>query len=452
MRGARRQFDDNLYQFDRPQASYWEATAPAADFAAPRLGGDEYCEVAIIGGGYTGLSAALHLARDYHSDVRVLEAGHIGWGASGRNGGFCCTGGTGVHGQDLVRLVGLDASREYYQAQVAAVELVRNLSRDEHIDYQPQGDAEVVVAHTARAFLQLEKDHALMTTQLGLKAELMSAAECRERFYDCSENHGAMLSMPAFGLHPLRYCRGLAAAAARRGAKLHQHSQVVEWSKASDGRHRLVTAAGTLTADKVIFCSNGFIQEDLHSEFFGRVIPVISAIIATRPLSADELAAQQWRTTNPAINSRRILNYFRLMPDGRFLFGGRGAVRGSSSDEQHTYRQLERRFRAIWPRWAEVQFEYRWHGLICMTATLCPTVGQLATDNSVYFGFGYHGNGVNTATWTGQQLANWIGKGREPAELPAIIRGLSRRYPLPGLRQSYLRFGIFLARQLDRIG
>jgi glycine/D-amino acid oxidase-like deaminating enzyme len=87
-----------------------------------------------------------------------------------------------------------------------------------------------------------------------------------------------------------------------------------------------------------------------------------------------------------------------------------------------------------------------------MTATLCPTIGQLATDNSVYFGFGYHGNGVNTASWTGRQLANWIGKGREPSELPAIVRGLSRRYPLPGLRQSYLRFGIFLSRQLDRIG
>ena len=452
MRQAKRQFDDNLYQFGKPQASYWEATAPAGTFEAPQFAGDESCDVAIIGGGYTGLSAALHLARDFDVDVRVLEAGHIGWGASGRNGGFCCTGGTGVHGKELVRLVGLDATREYYQAQVAAVELVRQLGIDEQIDYQPQGDAEIVVAHTARAFAHMREDYELMTTHLGLEAELMSAAECRERFYDCSENFGAMYSRPAFGLHPLRYCRGLAGAASRHGAALHAHSQVIEWVKASDGRHRLVTRSGTLTARKVIFCSNGFIQEDLNSDFSGRVIPVISAIIATRPLLPDELAAQNWQTENPAINSRRILNYFRLLPDRRFLFGGRGAVRGTASDEQGTYRQLESRFRAIWPHWSEVEFEYRWHGLICMTATLCPTIGQLAADNSVYFGFGYHGNGVNTASWTGQQLANWIGKGREPSELPAIVRGLSRRYPLPGLRQSYLRFGIFLSRQLDRIG
>ncbi|MDA0706809.1 MAG: FAD-dependent oxidoreductase [Proteobacteria bacterium] len=448
----KRQFDDNLYQFDKPQASYWEATAPPATFDARSLTQDEGCDVAIIGGGYTGLSAALHLARDYHVDIRVLEAGHIGWGASGRNGGFCCTGGTGVHDKELVRLVGLEAVREYYQAQVAAVELVRQLGIDEQIDYQAQGDAELVVAHTARAFAGLREDYELKTRHLGLPAELMSAGECRERYYDCSENFGALSAGPAFGLHPLRYCRGLATAASRHGARLHAHSQVIEWSKTADGRHRLVTQSGTLTARRVIFSSNGFIQEDLNAEFFGRVIPVVSAIIATRPLTGDELAAQNWRTSNPAINSRRILNYFRLMPDRRFLFGGRGAVRGSASDEQHTYRQLESRFRSIWPAWKEVEFEFRWQGLICMTATLCPTIGQSETDKNVFFGFGYHGNGVNTATWTGQQLAIWIGTGREPRGLPAIVRGLSRRYPLPGLRQSYLRFGIFLARQMDRIG
>jgi glycine/D-amino acid oxidase-like deaminating enzyme len=220
MNRPRRQFDDNLYRFDTPQSSYWEATAPPAAFESVPLARDENCDIAIIGGGYTGLSAALHLARDYQLDVRVLEAGHIGWGASGRNGGFCCTGGTGVHGQDLVRLVGLDATREYYRAQVAAVELVRQLSVDEKIDYQAQGDAEIVVAHTARAFAGLRKDHELMTTQLGLQAELLSASECRERFYDCSENFGALISQPAFGLHPLRYCHGRGSRGRRLSTRL----------------------------------------------------------------------------------------------------------------------------------------------------------------------------------------------------------------------------------------
>ena len=91
-----RLYDNAMYRFGTPEPSYWEATAEPAPFDSSPLSGNEHCEVAIIGGGYTGLSAAYHLARDHHIDVRVLEAGHLGWGASGRNGGFCCIGGDGL--------------------------------------------------------------------------------------------------------------------------------------------------------------------------------------------------------------------------------------------------------------------------------------------------------------------------------------------------------------------
>ena len=444
-----RLYDENLYRFDTPQPSYWEATAPPQTFESEPLTGTESCEVAVIGAGYTGLSAALHLARDHGIDVRVLDAGHIGWGASGRNGGFCCMGGTGLHGQEMIDHFGLQEARDYYRSQVEAVELVAALSVDEGIDFERFGEAEIEVAHSKRAFSGMENAYRVMRNALGLDVELLSAHEAKERIYDSTEQHGALISRPAFGLHPLRFCRGLAHAAARRGAKLHAFSEVMSWTRMEDGGHLVETRSGRLRAERVIFATNGFIPEKLHDEFYGRTLPVVSAIIVTRPLTQHEKALQGWRIEDPAINSRHVLNYFRLLPDNRFLFGGRGHTRGTRAGERATYDKIIRTFRRVWPEWRDVDVEYRWHGLICMTGSLRPAVGQLSDDPTVYFGFGYHGNGVNTATWSGWQLARWIGGGREPADLPAIVRGLPRRYPLPALRRAYLRTGIAIANWLD---
>jgi glycine/D-amino acid oxidase-like deaminating enzyme len=106
-------------------------------------------------------------------------------------------------------------------------------------------------------------------------------------------------------------------------------------------------------------------------------------------------------------------------------------------------------FKNLWPAWSDVEVEYRWHGLICTTTTLYPSIGQLQDDNSVHFGYGYHGNGVNTSTWTGKQLADWIGTGSSP-ELPEMVRGLGRKYPLAGLRLKYLQAAIAMSSWLDR--
>lgn len=442
-------YDDHLYRFDRPQPSYWEATAGEPEFDAAPLTGAEACDVAIVGGGYTGLSAALHLVRDHGIDVRVLEAGHIGWGASGRNGGFCSIGGTGLHGSALIRKVGVEQARAHYRSQADAVELVRELGREEGIDLDAFGEAELEVAHSPKAWAQMQQEYEVLKNALGMDVELVSADAARERYLNCSEQFGVLSMRPTFGLHPLRYCLGLAAAASRRGAVLHAHSPVVAWKREADGAHTLATRSGTLRAKRVIYACNGFMDEDLNPRFKARTLPVVSAIVVTRPLSDAELAAQGWRTQHPAFDSRRVLAYFRLLPDGRFLYGARGTTSGDPASEAAGHRRNIAAMRRAFPAWAGVDIEYRWHGLICYNASMCPSIGHIEDDPSVYFGFGYHGNGVNTATWAGKQLADWIGDGGRPAGLPLCSVGLSKRFVLARFRLTMLRLGIAFARWRD---
>lgn len=448
-------YDDDMYRFDVPQQSYWEASGGRSALAAKPLSSDERCDVAVIGGGYTGLSAAYHLGKNHAIAARVLDAGHLGWGASGRNAGFCGVGGTSLSLQQMMGKYGLEETRRFYRSQIQAVELVQTILADESIDADARGEVELEVAPSPKAFARLAEHATRQRELLGLDNRVLSAGEFRERYFDSAELYGAVVQRPAFSLHPVRYLFGLAAAAERAGAALHPHSEVLEWTK-HGGDHVLVTRGGTLRARRVVFATNGFMPEHLHRAFRGRSLPMISAIVVTRPLSSDELASQNWRTTEQAITSKRILNYYRLLPDGRLLFGGRGHATGSDEGASRTFAALTNRIGRIWPGFANVPIEYRWHGLICITMRLTPAIGRLADDGSVFFAYGYHGNGVNTATWSGKQLADWLagssaGGDRAPDSLPAMMRGISPQFPLARLRLRYLQARLAVFRLQDAL-
>ena len=449
-------FHPSLYEFDKPQPSYWEATAPQSKLKNESLSGTQSCEVAIIGGGYTGLSAALHLARDFDVDVRVLEAGHIGWGASGRNGGFCTTGSTKLSFEAQFKLFGVDETRHFYQTQADAVNLVRELAQDENIDYQPQGDAEYAVADNAALFEELKQEAEVCSKQFGMKTAIYEAAEFREIGYDSPHQHGAISLQPSFALHPMRYALGLAEAAERRGAIIHPHSEVMNWRKDGE-KHLLETANGSLRADRVILTGNGFMPEHLHSGIAGRPFPVQSAIVVTRPLEDSELQAQGWHTENPIINSKNLFFYYRLLKDKRLMIGGRANHNGDPVAAEQTFSGLKRAVGLMWPHFANVEFTHQWRGLVCLARNMRPSIGRMPEDKSIYFGFGYHGNGVNAASWTGRELAKWMA-GTEsddevlPLHLPAIYRGRPPRFPLPWLRCQYLRFAMMGYRLRDRFG
>lgn len=452
----KRPFDNSLYKFEEPQPSWWETSRDVGlKLNASRLESNETCEVAIIGGGYTGLSAAYHLAKDHSINVHVLEAGHFGWGASGRNGGFCTMGGTPISAAKQISKYGLNETKSFYKAQAEAVELVSQIIDDEQIDAQKQGKGEMVVAEKPSHFDALQEECNFMRDTLGVNCKIISKQAFRETHYDAPHQHGAMIQYPSFGLHPLRYCQGLAKATEKAGAKLHNKSEVKRWYK--DGNiHVLETEKGSIRAKRVIVACNGFMPEHLGSHMKGRILPLQSHIIVTRPLSDDELAAYNWKSETPAINSRNVYFYYRMLPEKRLMIGGRADFKGTPQGAKQTTQSLHGSIGELWPEWHNIDVDYEWRGFVCFTRELRPSIGRLPQDTSIYFGFGYHGNGVNNATWAGREIARWLANHNDttnpnPTHLPAIYQGVAPKFPLPSLRQFYAKAGVGWHRFKDMI-
>lgn len=432
-------YHDSMYDAGSPAGSFWEddapALAPGVDQGA--LSSDVECDVAIIGGGYTGLSAALHLARDHHIDVCLLEAGPLGWGASGRNGGFCSLPPTSLSYRQLIARYGLDEARRFIASQVEAIDLVADLARDESIDLGRQGEGTLHVAHAPGHFKDLMEEAEFLKNKFGMSVSLLSREEMAETHYDSNEQFGALLNRTGFGLQPLSFARGLAAAAARAGAKLHGRSQVLRWRK-NGAIHHLITASGSLRARRVIVATNGFTRAPIRPNLSDRLMPVLSNIIVTRPLSESERAAHHWQTEFPCSNTRRLLFYYRMLPDHRFLFGARGDLTGKPADGAKMRALMERRLGEVFPHWAGVETTHYWRGFVCMTSRLTPAIGQMPDDPSIYFALAYHGDGVSAAPWAGRTLAHFIGGRMSFDEIPAPFKGIPPRIPFPSLRRWYL--------------
>jgi glycine/D-amino acid oxidase-like deaminating enzyme len=438
MKSGRVLYDKSQY-LDTPVPSYWEHTADERSKAFQSLQGEVSFDVAVIGGGYTGLSTAMHLARNHQVSVCVLESGHMGWGASGRNGGFGCFPASKLDLDQLISRYGLDETRRFYAAQLDGLQLIRDLCSEEEIDCDLVGDGNLEVAHKPDCMPGLVEYSAELRRHFGVRCRVLDAAEFRDSAFDSEEQFGGLHIGAGFGLHPLKLATGLAESAGRHGAVLYPHREVVTWARTGN-RHLLTTSGGRVKATRVVVASNGYTQEGLHPTFDRRLLPAMSNIITTRPLTEEELAAHRWKTLNPVCNTRTLLFYFRLLPDNRLLFGARGDTTGTARDGEKMKNWMVRRLGEVFPHWRDVQISHYWRGLVCVTRKMTPSIGRDTDDPSVYYGFGYHANGVNTAPWAGQQIAEMIARGDDGADrVPVICRGLPRVFPLASLRLWYLR-------------
>lgn len=434
------QFHPVMYDRQRPVGSYWESSAPKPDINWAPLEDDVHCDVAIIGAGYTGLSAAYHLLAHSDVDVRILEAGLPGWGASGRNGGHCCFGGAGLDPVEIAQQFGEDIARQNIAVQRQSIELVEDLSTTHKMDIDRHGSGELCIAHRPGEMTTLRKEAEVWRQLGGFYCRLMSTNELEEEAYSGPAVSGGMLFPFGFGIHPLKYAYALATLAASAGAKIHAHSAVESWSR-EGGKHRLHTKTGSVLAKKILIATNGFTADSLHPAIDGCLLPAISQIIATRELSETELKAHNWRTKNPLYDTRPMFSYLQMTPHNRLVIGTGGGMSGSERSALFWRRILVRRIGEMFPQWSKVDITHSWRGLICLSKDRLTHVGEVVDDPGVFYSLAYHGNGVAMATWSGRAVAGLI-TGRSNNPIPATMRQPLGRFPVATLRKwhIYLRY------------
>lgn len=399
--------------------SLWRASSPEPAPVTQPLQGESATDVAVIGGGFTGLSAALHLA-ERGVKVVLLEAVEIGFGASGRNGGQVIPG-LKLDPEQLVESYGPELGERMADLAGGTADFVFDLVRRHGIRCDARQTGWMSAAHTDEA-LKLTHERARQWAARGADvAALDGPGIARLLGTDHGGYKGGWVDRRAGTVQPLAYARGLARAAIAAGATLHERSPVVEL-KPANGAWRLRTPEGSLHADRIVVGTNGY-TDGLVPGLQQTVIPVRSYIVATQPLG-DNLRRTILPQGHCVSDSRQLLFYWRLDAQGRLVMGGRGPLRDRS--RLPDYEPVRRAIRRLYPEIGEPEWQHHWNGRVAVTMDGLPHLHEPAPGLAV--ALGYNGRGVAMASRMGKLLADHA-LGAEASQLGFPVSKLN---PIPG--------------------
>jgi len=403
-----------------PSDSWYAATADIPSY--PALDGAHHTDVCIIGGGYTGLGAALELAQQ-KIDVALLDSAQIGSGASGRNGGQVHTG-QRIDPERLAEILGADTARQLWDMSEDAKASLYALIGDHGIDcdlkhglvhawHKPGFEAD------DRAYMAFVAGYGYDKVSLLDKAQV--AAELGTDVY-----HGGTFDAGGGHLHPLKLAIGMAKAAANMGAKLFENSHVLSYRRIAKGIHLRLANGATVTCQRLLVCGNGY-MEGLSEEIDSHVMPINNFILTTEPLDDPAILPNDYA----AADSRFVVNYWRKTHDNRLLFGGGENYTPWFPKDLKAF--VRNNMLKVYPQLADIGISHAWGGTLAITMSRAPFVRQLAPG--VFTSAGYSGQGVVLAPYFGKLLARAITGDARDIELlgrlptPAFFGGRALRWP-----------------------
>ncbi len=403
--------------------SLWDKTAPPPP-DAPAFEGERTCDVTIVGGGFTGLSAALHLAEGGAS-VTVLEATKIGYGGSGRNAGLVNQG-LWYHPGEVVDVLGKEAGERLNEAYASGPKLVFELIDRHGIECEAVRNGTLYLAPNEAHAAKLAKRAAAMNAR-GSKVEMLDRETTVSRT-GTEAYCGALFDPEAGTINPMGYARGLARAAISAGVKVHAESPAT--SVEPDGARWVVpTPGGKVTADRVILATNAY-TGDLWPGLKQEIYPLYYFQFATKPLG-ENLRRTILPAREGAWDSRDAMRSFRLDAAGRLIVGGVGSI----PDNKDTFRKrwAERSIAQLFPHVGPVEWDFRWMGEIAFTPDHVPHLRELAPG--VLTCIGYNGRGIGPGSVMGRAMArNILSDGKEDLPLklspprPLSFRGIRSRF------------------------